>query len=231
MYDVDGIAAVRYPKGGEWRIPEGFVPDYQPFTWYRSRRSDVLIVTYGRLFGNVLAAANELAQKGRYVSVLKLNRIKPIDPACIRVALTYFRVLFFEEGSRRGGVAEYFGSQLAENNFARRYEVYAIDRFIPCCSTEEGLHIVGLDVEGIVAAVEETVEMTSSDMDFEQLPADGEEPVFDSETDEEFEEASDGDTSLDKEHSDDAVDLAEPSVTVIADEITVSPVEEDITDE
>ncbi|MBQ9413696.1 MAG: 1-deoxy-D-xylulose-5-phosphate synthase [Clostridia bacterium] len=231
VYDVDGIAAVRYPKGGEWRIPEGFVPDYQPFTWYRSRRSDVLIVTYGRLFGNVLAAANELAQKGRYVSVLKLNRIKPIDPACIRVALTYFRVLFFEEGSRRGGVAEYFGSQLAENNFARRYEVYAIDRFIPCCSTEEGLHIVGLDVEGIVAAVEETVEMTSSDMDFEQLPADGEEPVFDSETDEEFEEASDGDTSLDKEHSDDAVDLAEPSVTVIADEITVSPVEEDITDE
>ncbi len=156
IYDVDGIAAVRYPKGGEGLVPANFKPDYQPFTWYRSRRSEVLLVTYGRLFGHVLAAANELAKDGQFVSVLKLNRIKPIDPSCIRVALTYFRVIFFEEGSRHGGVGELFGEMLAENNFARAYELHAIDRFIPACSVEEGLHLVGLDVDGIVAAVKET---------------------------------------------------------------------------
>ncbi len=156
IYDVDGIAAVRYPKGGEGLVPSNFKPDYQPFTWYRSRRSEVLLVTYGRLFGHVLAAANELAKDGQFVSVLKLNRIKPIDPSCIRVALTYFRVIFFEEGSRHGGVGELFGEMLAENNFARAYELHAIDRFIPACSVEEGLHLVGLDVDGIVAAVKET---------------------------------------------------------------------------
>lgn len=156
IYDVDGIAAVRYPKGSETLVPANYKPDYQPFTWYRSRRAEVLLVTYGRLFGQVFAAANELAKNGCFVSVLKLNRIKPIDPACVRVALTYFRVLFFEEGSRHGGIAERFGELLAENNFARTYEVYAIDRFIPACTVEEGLHLVGLDVEGIVAAVNET---------------------------------------------------------------------------
>ncbi|MBR5134598.1 MAG: hypothetical protein IKV35_03255, partial [Clostridia bacterium] len=153
IYDVDGIAAVRYPKGNEPRIPFAYKPDYQPFTWYRSRRSEVLLVTYGRLFGEVISAATELAKNGCFVSVLKLNRIKPIDPACIRVALTYFRVLFFEEGSRHGGVAEQFGNLLAENNFARTYEVYAIDRFVPACTVSEGLHMVGLDMQGIMAAV------------------------------------------------------------------------------
>ncbi len=156
IYDVDGIAAVRYPKGGEGLVPASYKPDYQPFTWYRSRRSEVLLVTYGRLFGHVLAAANELAKDGQFVSVLKLNRIKPIDPACMRVALTYFRVIFFEEGSRHGGVGEMFGEMLAENNFARTYELHAIDRFVPACSVEEGLHLVGLDVDGIVAAIKET---------------------------------------------------------------------------
>ncbi len=156
IYDVDGIAAVRYPKGGERMIPAGYKPDYQPFTWYRSRRSEVLLVTYGRLFGPIMTAANELAKNGCFVSVLKLNRIKPIDPACVRVALTYFRVLFFEEGSRHGGVGELFGGLLAENNFARTYEIHAIDRFVPACTVEEGLRMVGLDVDGIVAAVNET---------------------------------------------------------------------------
>ncbi|MBQ3069474.1 MAG: 1-deoxy-D-xylulose-5-phosphate synthase [Clostridia bacterium] len=155
IYDVDGIAAVRYPKGGELMIPAGYKPDYQPFTWYRSRRSEVLLVTYGRMFGPIMAAANELAKNGCFVSVLKLNRIKPIDPACVRVALTYFRVLFFEEGSRHGGVGELFGNLLAENNFARTYELHAIDRFIPACKVDEGLQMVGLDVSGIVAAVNE----------------------------------------------------------------------------
>ncbi len=182
IYDVDGIAAVRYPKGSETLVPANFKPDYQPFTWYRSRRAEVLLVTYGRLFGQVFAAANELAKNGCFVSVLKLNRIKPIDPACVRVAQTYFRVLFFEEGSRHGGVAEQFGELLAENNFARTYEVYAIDRFLPACTVEEGLHMVGLDVEGIVAAVNETPHEPYGN-DFDKV-FDLEEPFEDDETDE-----------------------------------------------
>jgi len=171
IYDVDGIAAVRYPKGGEMMIPAGYKPEFKPYTWYRSRRSEVLLVTYGRLFGQVMTAANELAKNGCFVSVLKLNRIKPIDPACIRIALTYFRVLFFEEGSRHGGVGELFGELLSEHNFARTYELYAIDRFVPACSVEQGLHLVGLDAEGIMAAVsEKTHEPYGNDFDVCLMP-------------------------------------------------------------
>ncbi len=154
VYDVEGIAAVRYPKGDESMIPSGYEPDYRPFTWYRARRSEILLITYGRLFGTVMKAAEELKKRGRSVSVLKINRIKPIDPACLQVALEYYRVYFFEEGSLHGGVGEAFGHLLSSRDFARHYEVHAIDRWIPCCTTEEGLHMVGLDVEGILSAVE-----------------------------------------------------------------------------
>ncbi len=230
IYDVDGIAAVRYPKGGEGLVPDNFKPDYQPFTWYRSRRSEVLLVTYGRLFGHVLAAANELAKDGQFVSVLKLNRIKPIDPACIRVALTYFRVLFFEEGSRHGGVGELFGEMLAENNFARSYELHAIDRFLPACSVEEGLHLVGLDVDGIVAAVKETPHepyvnefdqaslMQEPEVEFdpsEEEEAISEAPEQSSETEEETETVSEQSENETPEQPDEAdVDASERDDTV-----------------
>jgi len=191
VYDVDGIAAVRYPKGDEPHFPFEYKPDYQPFTWYRSRRSEVLLVTYGRLFGEVISAATELAKNGCFVSVLKLNRIKPIDPACIKVALTYFRVLFFEEGSRHGGVAEHFGDMLAENNFARTYEIYAVDRFVPACTVSEGLHMVGLDAQGIVAAVRESATETyANEFDGDKLH---ETVEFDQET-----EAVDGTVLVDE---------------------------------
>ncbi len=157
VYDVGGIAAVRYPKGEETVLPEGFKPDYRSFSWYKDshadRWNDILLITYGRLFRYVVQAAEQLRKRGRRVSVCKLNRIKPIDPACVKVAEKYHRVLFFEESSLHGGVGEAFGNLLAENGFARPYEVHAIDRFIPCCSTEEALHMVHLDVNGIMEAV------------------------------------------------------------------------------
>ena len=189
IYDVDGIAAVRYPKGAQMTAPAGFKPDYRPFTWYRSRRAEILLVTYGREFGQVLAAANELAQNGCFVSVLKLNRIKPIDPACVKVAMSYFRVLFFEEGSRHGGVGELFGNMLAENNFARSYEIYAIDRFIPACTVQEGLELVGLDTASIVAAVKKTARELPLN-EFDVLYGEKDEtssPVFPPQNDEELE--------------------------------------------
>lgn len=153
IYDVDGIAAVRYPKGGEADLPADYKPDYRPFTWYKKEDGGTLLVTYGRLFAGVAEAAERLAQNGQAVSVLKLNRIKPVDPACIRDAAAYDRVLFFEEGSRHGGVGEVFGESLAEQGYRGEYTVHAIDRFIPACTVDEGLRLVGLDTDSIVTTV------------------------------------------------------------------------------
>ena len=153
LYDVTGIAAVRYPKGGELPVPEGYAPDYKPFTFFRCADTDTLVVTYGRVFFHVLSAAEELLREGIAVSVLKLNRIKPLDPSCYGIAGNYRRILFFEEGSRCGGVGEHFGAYLAQIGFVGNYEIHAADGFIPTCKTASGLRRIGLDIDGIAAVI------------------------------------------------------------------------------
>ncbi len=155
IYGTQGPVAVRYPKGIPLPMPQEYTPSQRPYTLFRAEGAKTLLITYGRITANVLEAARLLAEKGQKVSVLKLNRIKPIDIKCVETALPYYRVLFFEEGVPHGGVGEWFGSQLAEHGFARRYELHAIDENPGVCSVSSGLHKAGLDVEGILRAVEE----------------------------------------------------------------------------
>lgn len=158
LYDVEGPVAVRYPKGLPLPMPEGFQVTYKPYTLLHAEGAEVLLVTYGRIFANVLSAAERLSASGVAVSVLKLNRIKPVDPDCVKLALPYHRVLFFEEGIRAGGVGEWFGNQLVQRTYARAYELYAIEEFIGVCTVESGLRQVGLDTDSIVRAVCPTLE-------------------------------------------------------------------------
>jgi 1-deoxy-D-xylulose-5-phosphate synthase len=152
LYDVGGIAAVRYPKGGELPCPKGYKPNFKPYSYLRSGKTHMLLVTYGRIFANVLSAAKILASEGFPVSVLKLTRILPLDEDCVQIARRYSHVLFFEEGSRRGGIGEYMGSLLMRERFSGEYRIQAIDGFPPHASTEAALRRAGLDVEGILLA-------------------------------------------------------------------------------
>lgn len=153
LYDVAGVAVVRYPKGDELPIPDGYQPDYKPFTYFQAAEAKVLLVTYGRIFAHVLTAAELLSKQGIRVSILKLNRIRPVEPECVSIALGYRRVLFFEEAIRTGGIGEWFGNELVQHDYARSYEVYAADGFLDTCTVTSGLHRLGLDVEGVVRAV------------------------------------------------------------------------------
>lgn len=153
LYDVKGIAVVRYPKGEEFPVPEGYRPDYKPFTLFRGRNARILLVTYGRITFSVLEAAEQLAREGLPVSVLKLNRLRPIDSDCYRLARTFDRVLFFEEGSRIGGAGEHFGTGLTEAGYWGYYEIHAIDGFVPVCKAASGLRLCGLDTDSIREAV------------------------------------------------------------------------------
>ena len=155
IYATEGPVAVRYPKGIPLPMPQEYAPSEHPYTFFRTQGAKTLLVTYGRITANVLEAARLLTNDGMAVSVLKLNRIKPIDTKCVDMALPYHRVLFFEEGVASGGVGEWFGSKLAERGFARRYELHAICENPGVCSVSSGLHKVGLDVEGILHAVKD----------------------------------------------------------------------------
>ena len=99
-------------------------------------------------------ASRRLNEAGKPVSVLKLTRIRPLDPDSIRAALSYKRILFFEEGIRSGGVCERFGAKLLNASYRGLYQPVAIDTFVPACKPERGLAANGLDLAGILAAVQ-----------------------------------------------------------------------------
>lgn len=152
LYETPGIAAVRYPKGGEPQALAAYQPDGHPITLFRDPLASTLIITYGRLFGNALQAAKRLRTK-HPVSVLKLTRIHPLPEEALSIAQAYPRVLFFEESARIGGIAQQFGAALLERRYGGVYEPVAINTVVPHCSVEDGLKLTGLDVDGMVRRI------------------------------------------------------------------------------
>ncbi len=155
LYDTGGIAAVRYPKGGEHPMLADYVPSYQPYTLTEGKNKKLLLVTYGRTYGEAVNARRQLQQNGQYPALLKLNRIHPIEGEVVELMAPYEMVLFFEEVSRVGGVGEAIGNRLAQAGYDGVYAVQAIDTLLGACTIPEGLQTVGLDAAGIVRFVRE----------------------------------------------------------------------------
>ena len=141
LYNTDGIAAVRYPKGGE----SGSVEPSVSWDW-SGKRGGTLAVSYGRLSANMTAAAREASQRGEPVDWLRLVRISPIPEEALRTSLSYKRVVFFEEGILQGGIGERFGAALLEMGYSGGFEVVGVDgQFVPAGTVAQQLELFGLD--------------------------------------------------------------------------------------
>lgn len=145
-----GLTAVRYPRGSEPQRPEDFTECNINYSIYGNRNASRLVVTYGRIFAEACKAKEELAKFGIKVCILKLNRIKPIDPEAVRFASGFSKVHFFEEGMRSGGVAEIFESELMKEPFKGTFGITAIeDIFIPHSKDTVALKALSLDADSI----------------------------------------------------------------------------------
>ncbi len=153
LYDNDGIAAVRYPKGSEHPALAGYEPSYQSFEHIRDKSGRLLLITYGRTLGHGLEVSRRRQRNGQPAAILKLNRIHPLEDEVVAIARQYPQVLFFEEAARQGGVGEYLGDRLLETGYTGRYAVRALEETPGVCTTAEGLHDAGLDAEGIAAFI------------------------------------------------------------------------------
>ncbi len=75
IYQISGPVAVRYPRGGENHYQED--NSGQPACCLR-QGTDLTMVTFGTLTGNLLAAADRLAKDGISAEIIKLNQIVPL---------------------------------------------------------------------------------------------------------------------------------------------------------
>lgn len=150
VYEDSNVVAIRYPRGGEFEIPEDFKPTYGLFDVYGDENADVSIVTYGRIFSNACKAVNELKKQGKTVKIIKLNRIKPLDSSIIEALKNDKHIFFFEEGIQNGGVGEKLALRLLESGYKGEYKLTAVDYcFVEQGSVESTIKKNNLDAQSI----------------------------------------------------------------------------------
>ena len=149
LFSTDGVAVVRYPRGGELYLPEDYAFSGKPFSFYGNENADILIVTYGREFSQACFAKEELSKQGIDLCILKLNTVWPVPFGALAKAKNFDSIYFFEEGVRSGGLGEFFGFSLFRSGFRGSYSLTALNGIVPQAKTESALHKAGLDAKMI----------------------------------------------------------------------------------
>ena len=150
IYHDDGVIAIRYPRGTQKDEPENLSYDDDTYSVYGDITSKNVIVTYGRIYSNVVSACDKLNSEGRDFCVIKLKKIKPINPEAVEKITNAKNIYFFEEGIKSGGIAESFGTMLLENSYRGNYSITAVDdEFVEHASVPSLFAKYGLDKDGV----------------------------------------------------------------------------------
>lgn len=143
LYSCKGVAAVRYPRGGECgSLPKATV---QLDGAELCGKGDILLVTYGRLSGEAASAARALEEQGVSVQICRLKRLLPFPEEAIEAALGKKEVWFAEEGIRDGGIGQMMGEKLLEQGFSGKFFLRAVEGFVPQATMAEAIKDLGLD--------------------------------------------------------------------------------------
>lgn len=142
LYRTEGIACVRYPKGNEPFIREELaraflnVDDF----FYSGKSGRVLGITYGRVSAELACASLSCD-----ADFLRLITVNPLPEEIYEIAFEYDRVVFFEEGSIRGGVGEGLLCELCRRGYRGAAEIVGVDgEFVPAGTMEQQLAMYGL---------------------------------------------------------------------------------------
>ena len=161
VYENDGIACVRYPRGSDKSSFDKSDCESDYRFVYDAPESDILMITYGRIYDDMESSCRKLNESGIKCTALKLTRIFPIDDKLIEQIMRYRYVFFFEESERNGGIAEYTASALLEKGWSGKYISVCADGFIKAASVKSSLNKIGLDEDSMT----ETVKQYWSDKD------------------------------------------------------------------
>jgi 1-deoxy-D-xylulose-5-phosphate synthase len=151
-----GPAALRYPKAGLEKVERGVAPVELGQAEVHEWGADGVFIAYGSLFPTCVKAAARLRQEGLEIGVINARFAKPLDrQTLLRAVEELPLVVTVEEGTLEGG----FGSALLEAANAAGLDTRHIlrlglpDRFIEHGERPELLADLGLDVNGLCAAV------------------------------------------------------------------------------
>ncbi|MCA9103734.1 MAG: 1-deoxy-D-xylulose-5-phosphate synthase [Planctomycetales bacterium] len=153
-----GPVSIRYPKAKAFTVSRATAPIETGRSEVLDWGTDVVLLAFGTLLAECVAAAQTLASEGLSVGVVNARFAKPLDTDVIRRALEEAEVVVtVEEAALAGG----FGSAVAEYavdaglDTRRLVRLGIPDRFIEHGERGELLTELGLDAAGICRAVRE----------------------------------------------------------------------------
>ena len=156
--DCAGPVAIRYPRGAQGSYQDsGFHGDPNGLCAHQTGK-DATIITYGTMINPVLAAAQNLCQRGIHVTVLRLLSTTHIPYEQIISQITGSHVVVVEEVCRGNGIREAFAWNMRE--LAPQLRVWGMDlgtEFVPHGDAASLYHLTGLDADSIANYVQEVL--------------------------------------------------------------------------
>jgi 1-deoxy-D-xylulose-5-phosphate synthase len=148
----DGPSSVRYPRGTGPGKP--VVKNFETLpigkSQIRRQGTEIALLAFGSMVEPALAAGEQLD-----ATVVNMRFVKPLDQTLISKLADQYRVIVtIEENVLSGGAGSAVNDFLAE--LGSRVSILNLglpDHFIEQGEREELLHDVGLDAEGICAAI------------------------------------------------------------------------------
>ena len=148
--NASNLTIIRYSRGGETEIPSTYEITDDDFDYY-DNNSTKLIVSYGRVTAEVINAVEHLKKIGINISLVSLNKIKPINSDVYDVAMRYNDIYFYEEAVRSGSIGQSFADMLFDRGYNGKYEHIAVgDTFVPHASVKALLNRYKLDTKSII---------------------------------------------------------------------------------
>ncbi len=143
IFEDKGLAAVRYPRGVE---PAAFESGYlsTDHVFVSRGSSEILIITYGRIFDEALRAQEMLLSEGINCDILKLTKIWPLTEGLSEEISDYKRIVFFEECMDSGSISEKVADVLAESGYTGEYSRVAANGYVKQASVKDCLDDLGL---------------------------------------------------------------------------------------
>ncbi|MEY3493665.1 MAG: 1-deoxy-D-xylulose-5-phosphate synthase [Actinomycetota bacterium] len=150
-----GPVVIRYPKGAARQVAADDVGSGLEARKLQQGDGGVAILAVGKMVAAASKAAEQLGANGTPVTVWDVRSCAPLDPTMIDDAASHRYVITVEDGIREGGIGTSIASQIAERRTDTRVTVLGVPtKFLPHAKPDRLLSQLGLDADGIVAAVE-----------------------------------------------------------------------------
>ena len=140
-----GVWIIRYPRGKEIPASADISVNNENYSIYNNA-SKTAVISYGYSFASCYAAL-----KSKSVDLIKLNLINSIDPELKARLVSYERIVFFEETSKKGSIGESVAAELLKIGYNGKFEHISVEKeFVKQATQSQQREKYSLDEKSII---------------------------------------------------------------------------------